>query len=247
MSDATIEKKNLVVLGVCAHADDLDAGAGGTFAKWAEEGASCHYLVCTNGSSGCIDPEKSRDDLINERRKEQLAAAKVIGIKEVHFLDYNDTELVADMKLKKDIVFWIRKLKPDIVVTTDPTFVYSKSGFINHSDHRAAGLATLDAIYPLAGNAFAFRELNKDGIGPHKVPIVYLINFVDGNEMVDITTTIGKKERALSEHKSQALGHNTEFARARGRAAGAKAGYEYAESFIKLDRSAAIGRQTIQK
>lgn len=163
-----MEKKfaGLVVLGVCAHPDDLDAGAGGTFAKWAKEGADCYYLICTDGGRGSADPKLSRKKLIELRKDEQRAAGRILGLKEVYFLDYNDTELVPDRKLKKDIVWYIRKLKPDIVVTTDPTFVYSQNGFINHSDHRAAGLATIDAIYPLAKNAFTFEEFEKEGLNP---------------------------------------------------------------------------------
>src|SRR5271166_4583963 len=129
------------VLGVAAHPDDLDFGASGTFAKWAAQGASCYYLICTNGCKGSDDPKMTEQKLIKIRKAEQIAAGKVIGLKGVFFLGHNDTELVADIKLKKEIVRYIRKLKPDIVVTTDPTMIYSKRGYINHTDHRAAGLA----------------------------------------------------------------------------------------------------------
>ena len=226
---------DLVVLGVFAHPDDLDVGAGGTFAKWAKSGAKCYYLVCTNGSRGSQDPKISGKRLVETRRKEQKAASRILGLKDIHFLNYNDTELVPDRRLKKDIVYYIRKIKPDIVVTTDPTFIYSKGGFINHSDHRAAGLATIDAIYPLAKNAFTFNEFEKEGLRPHRVKSLYLINFENGNEFVDISSTMEQKIRAIKQHKTQAVSSNTERFRAMNSMMGKKAGYKYAESFVKID------------
>jgi LmbE family N-acetylglucosaminyl deacetylase len=228
-------EKNLVVLGVCAHPDDLDATAGGTFAKWSKEGAECYYLICTNGARGSIDPKISVKDLIEIREKEQKAAASILGVKDVFFLGYKDTELEPNRKLKLDIVRYIRKIKPDIVVTTDPTFIYSKAGFVNHSDHRAAGIATIDAVYPLAKNAFPFEEFGTEDLKPHKVKSLYLINFADANEIIDITDTIEIKLKALAQHKTQALSKNTEMFKRMGSMMGKKEGYTYAESFVKLD------------
>jgi LmbE family N-acetylglucosaminyl deacetylase len=229
------KNNGLVVLGVCAHPDDLDAGAGGTFAKWARDGAKCYYLICTDGGRGSVDPSISRKKLIGIRKKEQEAAGRILGLKGVYFLDYNDTELLPDRKLKREIVWYIRKLKPDIVVTTDPTFVYSKNGFINHADHRAAGLATIDAIYPLAKNAFTFEEFEKEGLKPHKVKTIYLINFTEGNEVIDISSTIDLKVKAIAQHKTQALSKNADMFKRIGTYIGKKSGYKYAESFVKID------------
>lgn len=114
------EKEKLVVLGVGAHSDDLDFGAAGTFAKFAKEGADCYYLVCTDGSKGSRDPKMTPKRLAAIREKEQRTSAKLLGIKGVFFLKHKDGELVADMKLKKEIVRYIRKLKPDIVVAQGP-------------------------------------------------------------------------------------------------------------------------------
>jgi len=226
------KNNKMVVLGVCAHPDDLDFGAGGTFAKWAKEGAKCYYLICTDGGKGSLDPNVTRKQLIEMRRSEQKEAGKILGLADVFFLTYNDTELVADRSLKRDIVRYIRKLKPDIVVTTDPAFLYSRRGFVNHSDHRAAGLATMDAIYPLAKNAFSFEE---EGLEPHKVKSLYFINFESGEEFIDITGTIDKKLLAITKHKSQAVSRNGEGARRLAEMLGKRAGFKYAESFVKLD------------
>jgi LmbE family N-acetylglucosaminyl deacetylase len=223
------------VLGVAAHPDDLDFGASGTFAKWVREGASCYYLICTNGCKGSDDPKMTEAKLIKIRRAEQRAAGKVIGLKEVFFLDHNDTELVSDIVLKKEIVRFIRKVRPDIVVTMDPTLIYSKRGFVNHTDHRAAGQAAMDAVYPMARDRLTFKELEKEGLKPHKVRQLYLINFDNGNETVDIGKTISVKEKALLLHKSQISKGSIKWVRRMARMSANGTKYKFAERFLKLD------------
>lgn len=222
------------VLGVAAHPDDLDFGASGTFAKWAEDGAECYYLICTDGRKGSDDPKMTEEKLIRIRKQEQIAAGKVIGLKGVFFLGHHDTELVADLKLKKEIVRYIRKLKPDIVVTMDPTVIYSSRGFVNHTDHRAAGLAAVDAVYPLARDRLTFKELEKEGLKPHKVKELYLISFDKGEEIFDITDTLDKKIEVLKCHKSQIGPESFGWVKQMAEIIGKKKGYKYAEGFVKL-------------
>ncbi len=222
------------VLGVAAHPDDLDFGASGSFAKWASEGASCYYLICTDGSKGSDDPKMTESKLVKIRREEQRAAGKIIGLKDVFFLDHKDTQLVADLTLKKEIVRHIRKIRPDIVVTMDPTLVYSKRGYVNHTDHRAAGQATLDAVYPMARDRLTFKELEKEGLKPHKVKTLYLINFDNHTEVVDIGKTIEKKIKALSCHRSQISERSLGWVKQMSGMIGKEKGYKYAEAFVKL-------------
>ena len=96
--------KNKIILGVAAHPDDLDFIASGTVAKWIKQGAIGYYLICTNGCKGSEDLKMTEAKLIKIRRQEQIIAGKIIGLKNVFFLKHNDTELVADLKLKKEIV-----------------------------------------------------------------------------------------------------------------------------------------------
>lgn len=225
----------MIVLGVAAHPDDLDFGASGTFARWAEEGASCYYLICTDGSKGSDDPEMTEEKLVDIRIEEQKAAGKILGLKDVFFLRHKDTELVADIALKKEIVRFIRKLKPDIVVTMDPTLVYSKRGFVNHTDHRAAGQAAIDAVYPLARDRLTFKEMENEGLPPHRVRFLYLVNFDNSNEVVDISRTIQTKLEALSCHKSQISEKSLDWIKERASSIGKEKGYEFGEGFVKLD------------
>src|SRR3990167_3444387 len=142
------ELKPKIVLGVAAHPDDLEFGAGGTIAKWAGQGAKVYYLVLTDGSKGSSDKNISPKELAKIRRQEQHDAAKVLSVKEVFFCNYEDCKLDCSQDVKRDIARQIRIVKPDVVITMDPTMIYAPdSGFINHPDHRAAGQATLDAVY----------------------------------------------------------------------------------------------------
>ncbi len=231
----TNKKNRLTILGIAAHPDDLDFSASGTFAKWVREGTSCYYLICTDGSKGSDDPKMTEEKLIVLRKKEQKDAAKILGLKDVFFLNHTDTQLTADLTLKKEIVRFIRKIKPDAVVTLDPTFVYSRiRGFINHTDHRAVGQAALDAVFPLARDRLTFQELEKEGLLPHKVKILYLTNFDHPTNIVDISDTIDIKIRALKAHKTQITQKALARVKKWNGILGKKKGYRFAEGFVKL-------------
>lgn len=225
------------VLGIVAHPDDLDVGAGGTMALFAQQGAEIHYLILTDGGKGSEDPDLTTAELITLRQQEQRSALEILGGENATFLDYPDGELEISMALKKDIVKVIRTIKPDVVVTLDPTLIYSaQHGIINHPDHRAAGQATLDAVFPLARDHLTFPELFAEGYLPHKTPTILLINFDGGNFVVDITSTFDLKTKALAAHVSQ-FGDLSESTWLRDMAHhhGEKAGYELAESFVRID------------
>ncbi|MEK7450610.1 MAG: PIG-L deacetylase family protein [Patescibacteria group bacterium] len=230
--------KSKIILAVGAHPDDTDFGASGTIAKWVEEGSTAYYLICTDGSRGSQDPLMTHKKLALIRRKEQEDSAKVLGIKKVFFLDHTDTQLSADIVLKEQIVKIIRQVRPNIVITMDPTFYYSqKFGFINHTDHRAAGLATLDACFPLSRDRLTFPEHEKEGLKPHKVEELLLVNFEKADYFVDITKTIDKKIKALSCHKSQFDDFKKveKMIRERSKMQGKKVGYKFAETFLRLN------------
>ena len=228
-----------IVLAVGAHADDIDFGASGSVAKWAQEGAEVHYLVITDGSKGSADMSMTTENLILTRQQEQRAAAESLGAKEVHFLAYEDGMLEVTMQLKKDIVRVIRQVRPDTVVVIDPTLVYSSSlGIINHPDHRAAGQATMDAVFPLARDHLSFPDLYVDEkLEPHKVAHLLLINFENQNFYVDISATFETKVSALLQHTSQIADAQqiTEMLRQRAATLGGKTGSKYAEGFVRID------------
>jgi len=234
-----IDFKGKTVLVVGAHPDDNDFGAGATVAKATMEGAEVIYLIATTGQRGSSDETMTPERLSDTRKKEQKAAARVLGVREVHFLSYVDGELIPDIRLKEQVVIHIRRFRPDIVFTMDPSFFYFKDfGFVNHSDHRAIGEATLDACYPLARDLLSFPEHVKAGLSPHKVKEILLHSFVpeNANFYVDVTDTYDIKIRALSLHKSQVSDIQSleKRMRERAEAAGRLAGCRFAEAFIRL-------------
>lgn len=228
-----------IVLGIAAHPDDLDVGAGGTIASFAAQGAEVHYLILTDGGKGSDDLSMTTAQLIETRHNEQKAALEIVGGKSITFLDYPDGELEITMELKRQIVKSIRAIKPDVVITMDPTVVYvAEHGIINHPDHRAAGQATLDAVFPLARDRLTFPELFAEGYLPHKTPTVLMVNFSSSNFTVDITETFNTKIEALKAHASQfgdVDGDGSTWLREMAHGQGQVAGYELGEGFIRLD------------
>jgi LmbE family N-acetylglucosaminyl deacetylase len=228
-----------VVLGVVAHPDDLEFGMAGTVAKYIAEGAKGYYYILTNANKGTDDRNITPQQLTDTRREEQRAAGKILGLNDVFFGDYDDGTLEVTQLVKRDIARVIRQVKPDVVLTMDPTMVYDVNrGFINHPDHRAAGQATLDAVYPLARDHLSFPELLTDeGLEPHKVKTVLMAHFGEENFLVDISPHMDTKIAALGTHASQLPDPESTFKMVKSWAAqlGAKVGVDYAEGFIRID------------
>ena len=160
-------------LVVSAHPDDSEFGAAGTVYQWTKEGWEFYYLICTDGSKGSEDPAWTPDRLVPTRKDEQRAAAAVLGVKEVFFLDNVDGELTYNKDFMREVVRKIRQLKPHACFGHDPGQIV-RNMFINHPDHRAAGETLLDAVYPLARNRPSFPELLEEGLEPFSVKEVYL-------------------------------------------------------------------------
>lgn len=237
MSDAFPPLQPKIILGVAAHPDDLDVGAGGALAHYASQGAEVHYLIVTDGGKGSDDPAMTSAQLTKIRHAEQQVALEAIGGKSVTFLDYPDGELEVTMQLKRELVKAIRTIKPDTVITMDPSVLYvANKGIINHPDHRVVGQATLDAVFPLARDWLTFPELATEGYEPHKTKSLLLINFDTANFSVDISDSIETKNNALKAHASQ-FGDLSElrWVQEMAEVQGKLAGYKYAEGFIRID------------
>jgi LmbE family N-acetylglucosaminyl deacetylase len=197
-------------LVVAAHPDDSEFGCGGTAALWSRQGWEFYYLVCTNGNKGSADPEMTPARLAPLRQEEQRAAARRLGVKDVFFLNYEDGELTYTRKLLGDVVRHIRLIRPYAVFTSDPESIIVRDSFVNHSDHRCAGIVAIDAVYPAARDRWNFPEHLEEGLEPHNVKEIYIWSFDKGNFCVDITDIVDLKIQALLEHKTQ-FGDGAEF------------------------------------
>eukprot|EP01037_Dinobryon_pediforme_P001239 gene1239-1254_t len=188
MLDNEVER----ILVVTAHPDDLDFGAGGTIAQWSAKGIKISYCICTNGDQGGVDPSISREEMKQIRRREQTDAGKVLGVTDIHFLDYRDGWLTPTIELRKDIVRVIRK---------SPERNWNRLG-ASHPDHLAAGEAAIQAIYPDSGNPFAFEDLLHDEhLEPWEINEAWVMMSEGNDHHVDITDTFDLKMKALAAHK----------------------------------------------
>lgn len=199
------------ILVILAHPDDPEFFCGGTVAQWVAAGHHVRYCVITCGDKGSDEREISSDELCAIRHAEQRAAARVLGVNDVRFLEYPDGYLVPDLALRREITRVIRQERPDILVTCDPTNLYIRDTYINHPDHRAAGQVVLDAVFPAAGNHRYFPELlEHEGLEPHMPHEVWISLPVHPQVDIDITRVFEQKLKALLEHRSQ-IGDPNEF------------------------------------
>ena len=191
------------ILVITAHPDDVDFGAGGTVATWISEGHEVVYCLVTDGQAGGSDNTVTRDEVAALRRREQTAAANMLGVTELHWLGFPDGAVVADLNLRREISAVIRIVKPDRVLTQSGERNYNRI-YASHPDHLATGEAALCAVYPDARNEFAFPELlNERGLAPHSVPETWIMAGPNPKHFVDTTDVIDKKIAALLCHESQ--------------------------------------------
>jgi LmbE family N-acetylglucosaminyl deacetylase len=146
-----LEKQKILV--ILAHPDDPEFFCGATLAQWAKAGHVIDYYLLTCGDKGASNPETHPSDLCATRHSEQRAAANIIGVRDVHFMELPDGYLEPGINLRREIVRILRSHRPDILVTCDPQNLYPSATYgINHPDHRYAGQVVLDAVFPAAGN-----------------------------------------------------------------------------------------------
>ncbi|MGH2535985.1 MAG: PIG-L deacetylase family protein [Candidatus Promineifilaceae bacterium] len=220
---------------IYAHPDDVEFAAGGTAAKWARHGCKNLYVVITDGNVGSHEEGMTAERLIALRRAEQTAAAAVAGA-ECVFLGYHDGLLQPTLELRKELVRQMRRFRPDVVVTSDPTNYFPNGSRINHPDHRAAATAALDATFPAVEMRLLYTEFEAEGLEPHRVSLVYVSNpGQEANLYVDISDSIDAKIAALRQHVSQLSDWDIE-GRVKEWAAeiGQRVGFAYAERFLRI-------------
>jgi LmbE family N-acetylglucosaminyl deacetylase len=189
---------------IAAHPDDPEFGAGGTVARWVQEGWRVIYVLCTRGEQGTHDLQADLATVARIREEEQRAAARVLGVSEVVFLGYPDGLLEPTLDLRRDLTREIRRYRPQRVICQSPLRVLDTAWLRrNHPDHLAAGAAALAAIYPSASSPHLFPELLAAGLEPWVVPEIYVTESGEPNVFVDIADTLELKIAALRAHASQ--------------------------------------------
>lgn len=144
------------MLCVVAHPDDVEYGTSAAVAEWTARGVEVAYLLLTSGEAGMQRPPSETGPL---RAEEQRAACAAVGVERLTILNHPDGVLVYSLDLRRDIARAIRQFRPDAVVTG--SWEIEPGWGLNQADHRAAGLATLDAVRD-ADNTWVFPELAQD-------------------------------------------------------------------------------------
>jgi len=222
------------VMVITAHPDDTEFGAGGTVAKLVKEGKHVTYCILTNGDKGSNDRTMRPERLVEIREDEQRQAARVLGVEAVDFLGFPDCELEDTRESRRAVTAAIRRHRPDLVITQNPT--RTKLLGVSHRDHRVAAGLALDCIYPLARDHMTFPELLDEGLEPHKVKEIYMMWWQDPEVVVDISETIDLKIKALACHASQLKDMAGVEKRVRERSAelGRAKGFAYAETYDRI-------------
>jgi len=213
-----------------AHPDDAEFMCGGTIAKWTREGCEVHYVVITDGSAGSNEPGVTRESMRPIREREQRAAAEVLGVASVTFLGEVDGMLEVTLDTRRKVTREVRRLRPEVIVAPDPSRLWSGNRYINHSDHKAAGMLALSAVMPDAPSRPMFQELEHEGIEPFEVQNLWLSSN-EPDTYVDISDTIDVKIKSLEQHVSQGGTDAEPWVRLRAKQTGEEASCAYAEAF----------------
>jgi len=238
-------QQNKTAMVIVAHPDDAEFAVAGSVATWVRDGWDVYYVICTDATGGgpddATDVSPSAKRIISDTRKsEQRAAGEVLGLKDVFFLDYPDGQLQPSLELRRDLVRLLRTYRPSRVFCQSPERTWTPTLTLGryHSDHLAAGQATLAAIYPMSQNPWDFPDLFEEGLLPHKISEVYIAGAPNINHYVDISDVMEQKIAALLCHASQFIGRIEEvekMVRKRSAEIGTKYGVAFAEEFHRTE------------
>lgn len=192
-------------VAVVAHPDDLEYGAASAVARWTGQGRQVSYVIATKGEAGI---EGMAPDVVGPlREEEERRSAAVVGVSAVEFLSHHDGLVEYGVPLRRDIAAALRKLRPEVVITMNFGLTWGDEGPVNHADHRAVGLATLDAARD-AANSWMFPEAGPAWQG---IKALYVAGTASPTHFVDVTATIGKGVESLREHKVYIEGLGRDF------------------------------------
>jgi LmbE family N-acetylglucosaminyl deacetylase len=216
-------------VAVVAHPDDLEYGAASAVARWTAQGKEVAYVLATRGEAGIAGmPPQATGPL---RMEEELRSAAIVGVSEVEFLDHPDGLVEYGIALRRDLTESFRRLNPEVVITMSFDLTWGEDGPVNHADHRAVGLAVLDACRD-AANGWLFPDAGPPCTGIRDA----YVGSADPTHFVDVTATIDAGIASLREHRAYLAGLGgdfdpDEFLRNMAGFTGLGAGCEYAVGF----------------
>ena len=217
-------------VAVVAHPDDLEYGVASAVARWTGQGKKVAYVLATRGEAGIAGMDPGRTGLL--RVEEDRRSAAVVGVTEVEFLNHEDGLVEYGLPLRRDLTAVFRRLQPEMVITQSFDLTWGEDGPVNHADHRAVGLAVLDACRD-AANEWVFAMA---GPACKTIRDAYVAGTGNPTHFADVTETIEAGVASLREHRAYlgGLGGDfdpDDFLRKMAGYVGLGAGCEYAVGF----------------
>jgi len=198
------------VLCVVAHPDDLEYGTAAAVDKWVRAGKTVTYLLATRGEAGIdgVRPEEAGP----LREQEERDGAARVGVDVVEFLDgFTDGVVEYGLALRRAIAREMRIRRPDLVITTTYADRFP-GGMVNQADHRAVGLAVVDARAD-AGNRWIFPELVDEGHEPWQVARLLVVADPEPTHFVDVSDHFDAAVASLSAHDAYLAGLGPDYPR----------------------------------
>ena len=192
-------------VAVVAHPDDLEYGMASAVARWTAQGKTVAYVLATSGEAGIDGLAPAECGPLREG--EERAGAAVVGVDHVEFLGLADGMIEEGVALRRAIAGAIRRLRPDVVLTMSFDLTWGPNGPVNHADHRAVGLATVDAVRD-AANRWLFEDVGEPWSG---VTTIYVAGSSGDTHYVDVTATLDRGIASLRAHAAYIDGLGGDF------------------------------------
>lgn len=193
-------------VAIVAHPDDLEYGAASAVARWTAQGKEISYVLVTSGEAGIAGMAPDRCGPLRE--EEERRSAAVVGVAHVEFLGFADGVVEYGLPLRRALAGAMRRLRPEVVIGMNFDLTWGEEGGgVNHADHRAVGLATLDAVRD-AANEWVFPDAGERWSG---FKAIYICGASSPTHYVDVADTLRLGIDSLREHRVYIDGLGTDF------------------------------------
>ena len=187
------------ILCVQPHYDDNDIGAAGILKQLQQKGAELFYLTVTNDLMGVIDHSLSTEAAAKALKRDQSAAGEIVGVKQQYWLGYPDAGKYDYFDVRRDLLKYIRQIKPDFIFTSDPWLTYEA-----HRDHIQTGLATAEAVMFAGLTRIASSDPEVDSVyDGHEINGIVFYYTREPNTIADVTSTWVDKIAAVRCYQAQ--------------------------------------------
>ena len=219
------------VLVIAAHPDDEVLGVGGTIAKLSADGAECHLLIVTDGSSSQYRDSDHLHEIIEAKKLETKGCADFLGFKSIHYGE------LPDMKLDKTPHIVINQVIEKVIDEVQPDTVFTHFWGDVNRDHQEVYNSTLVAVRPVMGQVvrelYCYRVPSSTEWTPNKADTMFMANY-----FVDIEKFAEQKYKAFAYYSTELREYphprSVQYLREADKAVGLRVGLLAAEEFVML-------------